>query len=249
LLEGVDAEMEAEEMETVSVGVVCKKNNVDPGPRGSAAHFLLGMEMEREQPVQEIDLSVEDILLDIKDSNKCQCPPPIVKLNPVDDDQVDKVKLAKKKMPKRRKIYGRSQKRGGDRKLGDGGEGVAFLPPVTPTWFAVAFAPDTRHVTKAQLSKCLLESESKRRLAEKNAKTPRKKLLIVSDRCRETARLAQERRDIIFRTEEDCLQMVEEAKTKQTTQLNWPSKPPLIQKLRVSGSSHPCKGSRKRSLL
>ena len=94
-----------------SVGRCClPKNHMDPGPRGSAAHFLLGMEMEREQPVQEIDLSVEDILLDIKDSNKCQCPPPIVKLNPVDDDQVDKVKLAKKKMPKRRKIYGRNQK-------------------------------------------------------------------------------------------------------------------------------------------
>ena len=63
MLEGVDAEMEAEEMETVSAGVVCQKNHVDPGPRGSAAHFLLGMEMEGEQPVQETDLSVEDILL------------------------------------------------------------------------------------------------------------------------------------------------------------------------------------------
>ena len=53
MLKGVDAEMEAEEMETVSAGVVCPKNHMDPGPRGSAAHFLLGMEMEGDPPVTE----------------------------------------------------------------------------------------------------------------------------------------------------------------------------------------------------
>ena len=63
MLKGVDAEIEAEEMETVLAGVVCQKNHEDLGPHGSAAHFLLGMEMEGEQPVQETDLSVEDILL------------------------------------------------------------------------------------------------------------------------------------------------------------------------------------------
>ena len=47
-------------------------------------------------------------------------------------------------MPKRRKIYGRSQKRGGNRKLGDGGDGIAYIPPVAPTWFVAAFDPDTR---------------------------------------------------------------------------------------------------------
>jgi hypothetical protein len=61
----------------------------------------------------------------------------------VDDDQVDDVKFIKK-MPKRRKIYGRSEKRGGDRKLGDGGEGIEYILPVAPTRFAVALEPDTR---------------------------------------------------------------------------------------------------------
>ena len=50
---------------------------------------------------------------------------------------------AVKKMPKRRKTFGSSQKRGGNRKLGDGGEGIAYMPPVAPTRFAVALQPDT----------------------------------------------------------------------------------------------------------
>jgi len=49
-----------------------------------------------------------------------------------------------KKMPKGRKTFGGSQKRGGNRKLGDGGEGIAYMPPVAPTKFAVALQPDTR---------------------------------------------------------------------------------------------------------
>ncbi len=58
----------------------------------------------------------------------------------VDDDQVVDVTVIKK-MPKRRKTFGRSQKRGGDRKLGDGGKGIAYVPPVAPTRFPVAFDP------------------------------------------------------------------------------------------------------------
>jgi hypothetical protein len=44
--------MEAEE-KGLSVGVVCKKKDEEPGPCGSAAHFLLGMEMEGDPPVTE----------------------------------------------------------------------------------------------------------------------------------------------------------------------------------------------------
>ena len=51
MLEGVDGEMEAEEMgQDLSVGVVCQKNYDEPGPRRSAAHFLLGVEMEGDPP-------------------------------------------------------------------------------------------------------------------------------------------------------------------------------------------------------
>jgi hypothetical protein len=45
LLEGVDVVMEAEEKD-LSVGVVCTKKDEEPGPCGSATHFLLGMDME-----------------------------------------------------------------------------------------------------------------------------------------------------------------------------------------------------------
>jgi hypothetical protein len=45
LLEGVDVVIEAEEKD-LSVGVVCTKKDEEPGPCGSATHFLLGMDME-----------------------------------------------------------------------------------------------------------------------------------------------------------------------------------------------------------
>jgi len=91
----VDAEMEAEEIghRDLSVGVVCK-NYEEPGPRGSAAHFLLGIEMEGDPPGNE---NVEGGALtavsaywftNISDSNKCQSS------SPKDDDAVDVVSAA-----------------------------------------------------------------------------------------------------------------------------------------------------------
>ncbi len=54
MLEGVDGEMEAEEMgQVLSVGVVCQKIYEEPGPHISAAHFLLGVEMEGDPPGNE----------------------------------------------------------------------------------------------------------------------------------------------------------------------------------------------------
>ena len=101
----MDAELEGEEIvQDLSVGVVCKKNYEEPESCGSAADFLLGVEMEGQHPVEEkvegddpilmIDdevLSVEmegqhpveekvdgdDPLLKTNDSNKCRlgdCP-------------------------------------------------------------------------------------------------------------------------------------------------------------------------------
>ena len=95
----------------------------------------------REEVEVDVLMAVEtDLLFNYNDStNKCQSSYPAV-----NDDQVDLAVNDVKKMPKRRKTFGRSQKRGGDRKLGDGGEGIAYMPPVAPTKFAVALQPDTR---------------------------------------------------------------------------------------------------------
>jgi hypothetical protein len=79
---------------------------------------------------EEVEADADNVI--INDRNKT-----------VDDDKVDKVKSSKKK-PKRRKIYGRSHRRGGDRKLDHASDGIEYIPPVAPTWFEVALDPDTR---------------------------------------------------------------------------------------------------------
>ena len=140
-----DAEMPAEDMEGIddlSADDVGQTNTEEPGQQESSAVFLPGVEMEgdtlgREGVQMEGDtLSREEVeagahVIIINDSNTT-----------VDDDKVDEVKLSKK-MPKRRKIYGRSQRRGGNKKLGYGGDGIAYIPPVAYTWFEVALDPDT----------------------------------------------------------------------------------------------------------
>ncbi len=45
-------EAEMEDVVDLSVGIVCK-NYEEPGPRGSAADFLLGEEMEGDSPGRE----------------------------------------------------------------------------------------------------------------------------------------------------------------------------------------------------
>ena len=79
MLEGGQVDMQAEEVqEDVRVDLlvgVCCKNYDEPGPCGSIANFLLGKETEGD--LADTDLSAEDLLIDIIDSNKCQCPPPV----------------------------------------------------------------------------------------------------------------------------------------------------------------------------
>jgi hypothetical protein len=59
-------------------------------------------------------------------------------------------------MPKRRKKFGRSQKRGGDRKLGDGGDGLEYVPLVRAAAGVVAVTNDTQLSLKYIPKKTLL---------------------------------------------------------------------------------------------
>ncbi len=61
-----------------------------------------------------------------------------------------------KKIPKRRKKFGRSQKRGGDRKLGDGGDGLEYVPPVVATAVVAAVPNDNKLLIKYISKKTLL---------------------------------------------------------------------------------------------
>ncbi len=51
-------------------------------------------------------------------------------------------------MPKRKKKFGRSQKRGGNSKLGARGEGFKFFPAATPALVALAVTPIAKLASK-----------------------------------------------------------------------------------------------------
>ena len=108
-----------------------------------ALGFMLGRE--------EVEAGADVII--INDSNKTV----------VDD----KVKLSKN-LPKRRKIFGRSMKRGGDRKLGHAGDGIEYVPPIAPTRFAVALEPDTgmTHITPSNQMEYIRKKTLFRRLQQ-----------------------------------------------------------------------------------
>jgi len=96
LIKGGQVDVLAEEVEEdvgvdLSAGVVCKKYE-EPESCGSAADFLLGVEMEGD-PTGRMDveggalMAVEtDLFLNTNDSNKCQCPSPIVESTTAVDD-------------------------------------------------------------------------------------------------------------------------------------------------------------------
>jgi len=71
--------------------VVCKKYE-EPESCGSAADFLLGVEMEGDPPGRmevegDVLMAVEtDLFFNANDSNKCQCPSPIVESTTAVDD-------------------------------------------------------------------------------------------------------------------------------------------------------------------
>ena len=84
LLEGVDGEMEAEEMgQDLLVSVACQKYNEESESRGSSAHFLLSVEMEGDPPSNKnveggaLTAVMADLCSNINDSNKCQSSSPI----------------------------------------------------------------------------------------------------------------------------------------------------------------------------
>jgi hypothetical protein len=56
-------------------------------------------------------------------------------------------------MPKRRRKFGRSQKRGGDRKLGFGGDGLEYVPPVRGTTGVVAVVTNNTQLSLKYIPK------------------------------------------------------------------------------------------------
>jgi hypothetical protein len=77
--------------------------------------------------------------------------------NDIDATQIDTPHAqVARKMPKRKKRFGRSQKRGGNSKLGAGGEGLEFFPSATPTCVALAVTPVAKLSSKVISKRNLL---------------------------------------------------------------------------------------------
>ena len=98
MIEGGQVDVLAEEMEEdvgvdLSVGV-CFQKYEEPGPCGSAGDFLLGEEIEGEQPGREevvgdaLIAAETDFSFNFNGSNKCQLTS-LIDVAPVDDDQVN----------------------------------------------------------------------------------------------------------------------------------------------------------------
>ena len=83
MIEGVEVEVEVEAEEVAEDVGVGQKKYEEPGPRGSAADFLLGEEMEGDPSGRE---EVEAAAIKINDSNKCQLSSSIVSTTAVNDE-------------------------------------------------------------------------------------------------------------------------------------------------------------------
>ena len=257
LLEGVGMEMEAEEMgQDLPGGVVCQKNYEEPESCGSAADFLLGVEMEGDTSGrEEVEAAVSS--LEVNDSNKCHAdvdvdiafddiqdllPPVDVNLavgvemeaeemgqdlsdvnlavnndqdfnatTPVDVDQVEDYLAvdkhlpvkSKRKMPKRKKKFGKGAKRGGDRKSCRQVDPSALVDPtalVNPTALVAMERPTAtaavpvKRMNKKQLHRSLHCTTKKLICAKKKATTTAKKLSAAKAQCTTLAKIARDRR-------------------------------------------------------
>ena len=165
MLEGVDAEMmEAEEAEEMGQdlfdSVVCKKNYEEPGQRGSAADFLLGEEIEGDPPGREEVEAGAQHLLEINDSNKChsssiESSPAVNSTTAVSNHPEIDCEVEDDILPAAEKKTAKKMLRGSNRKQGQ----------VNATTFARGNIPSVtgnqpvKYMTKAQLSKSLVETE------------------------------------------------------------------------------------------
>ncbi len=176
-----------EDVMDLSVGVVCQKNHEELGPCGSAAVFLLGMEMEGRQPGKEkVEGDVYDVILKTNDSNKCQCQ---------DDLAVDKhlpVK-SRKMMPKRKHKFGKGAKRGGNQKSCRQVNHTALVAPSALVARERSAAIPVKRMNKKQLHRSLHCTTKKLICAKKKAVTTSKKLSAAKAQCTILAKLAQDR--------------------------------------------------------
>jgi hypothetical protein len=114
-------------------GIVCQKDHEEPGNAGGPANFLLGatindLKADLSNPVMMADKTagLSDNLFKLNGNNKCQChktncthhlpPPSIASPQPVAspqsdssalNDQIDEQVLVKRKMPKRKRKFGK----------------------------------------------------------------------------------------------------------------------------------------------
>ncbi len=197
MLEGGEVEMEAEVEDVIDllVGNVCK-NYEEPGPRGSAAIFLLGEEMEGDSPGRE-EVEGDALMVVFYNSNDASVDKSQVDEDLLADDDVHLAQPSKpiQTHPKTSNKFGRGKRRGGDRKT------TGTIDPILASQ-AADEGGVARHCsptiamksTKKQLIRSLNKSEKKRQMTEDKMAVVTKKLQTATNDCKTRAVLAQERR-------------------------------------------------------
>jgi hypothetical protein len=211
-MEGRDGEKEGEQGVASSnlsaVSVVCTKTYEATESCGSSADFLSGAainagkddQMEGRLEVEigstELVLKEEGVGVDlfermVDNDNTIGQSSSINVQQPTDDALPDVPH--KRKMPKKKKKFGKGARRGGNRKSGRSDTADQHVEPAVPG-DAVAACVVVKRLNKKQLQQRLDRNTKKLQFAEKKVTATQKKLLTTKEHCKQLASLALERR-------------------------------------------------------
>ena len=183
------------EEEVSLFGLVCTKKYEETESCGSAANFLSGVAINASVGVSGDDLAgvrgglavAVPFLLAVVDNDniKGQCAP-------IDDLLPDDALPHKRKMPKRKKKFGKGAIRGGNCKSGRSDTADQHVQPAVPRDLAAACVV-VKRLSKKQLQQRLDRNTKKLKCAEKKVTATQKKLLTTKEHCKQLASLALER--------------------------------------------------------
>ena len=201
-MEGRDGEKEGEQgvasSNLLAVSVVCTKKYEETESCGSSADFLSGAAINdgkddigsTELVMKEEGVGV-DLFERMVDNDNTIGQSSSINVQQSTDDALPDVPH-KRKMPKKKKKFGKGARRGGDRKSGRSDTADQHVEPAVPG-DAVAACVVVKRLNKKQLQQRLDCNTKKLQFAEKKVTATQKKLLTTKEHCKQLASLALER--------------------------------------------------------